>query len=135
MLESVRPYMTSAKFSDFLTPSPLVRKFTQPPLLGSLPSSAFPLTPPSPLGTDVINGSSPNRLHSIASLLHPTVEGVKVDWLVLGSLVGGIDQWGVSGTADDGVAVPEAPVDGQAGVAIGVGRVVEESGHERVRQG
>ena len=30
------PFMTSAKFSDFLTPSPLVRIFTQPPLLASL---------------------------------------------------------------------------------------------------
>ena len=35
------PYMTSAKFSDFLTPSPLVRKFTQPPLLRLLTMSAF----------------------------------------------------------------------------------------------
>ena len=27
------PYMTSEQISDFLTPSPPVRKFTQPPLL------------------------------------------------------------------------------------------------------
>ena len=66
------------------------------------------------------------------SSTHRTVEGVKVDWFVLGSLVGGIDQRSVSGTADYSVAVPEAPVDGQANVAIGVGCVVEESGQERV---
>ena len=40
--------MTSAKISDFLTPSPLDRKFTQPPLLRLLNMSAFegnPLPP------------------------------------------------------------------------------------------
>ena len=63
------------------------------------------------------------------------MEGVKVDRFVLGSLVGGIDQRSVSGTADDGVAVPEAPVDGQANVAIGMSCVVEESGQEIVKQG
>ena len=42
------PYMTSAKFSDFLIPSPLVHIFTQPPLLNSLTSSALPGLP-SPL--------------------------------------------------------------------------------------
>ena len=40
------------------------------------------------------------------------MEGVEVDWLVLGSLVGGVDQRCVCGAADDGVAVAEAPVDG-----------------------
>ena len=46
--------MTSAKISDFLTPpSPLVRKFTQPPLLKLLTMSAFEGTP-SPLSADVI---------------------------------------------------------------------------------
>ena len=60
------------------------------------------------------------------------MEGVKVDWLVLGSLVRGVNQRRVSGTSNDGVAVPEAPVDGQTSVAIGVGRVIEESGQERV---
>ena len=34
-------FRTSAKISDFLTPSPLVRKFTQPPLLRLLTMSAF----------------------------------------------------------------------------------------------
>ena len=43
------PYMTSAKFSDFFTP--LVRKFTQPPL-------CLLLKVP-PLSADVINGSLP----------------------------------------------------------------------------
>ena len=46
--------MTSAKFSDFLTPSPLVRIFTQPPLLNSLTSFAFPGPP---LSVDLIYGS------------------------------------------------------------------------------
>ena len=41
-----RPYMMSAKFSDFSTP--LVRKFTQPPLLRLLTMSAFEGTPPPP---------------------------------------------------------------------------------------
>ena len=39
--------MTSAKFSDFLTPSPLLCIFTQPPLLSFLTASAFGV-PPSP---------------------------------------------------------------------------------------
>ena len=46
--------MMSAKFSDFSTP--LVRKFTQPPLLRLLTMSAFEGSP-SPLSADVINGS------------------------------------------------------------------------------
>ena len=41
-----------------------------------------------------------------------TVEGVEVDGLVLGLLVQGVDERGVGGAADDGVAVAEAPVDG-----------------------
>ena len=46
-LSSVRghPLMMSAKFLDYLTPSPLVRKFTQPHLLGLLTMSAFEGTP------------------------------------------------------------------------------------------
>ena len=39
------PYMMSAKFSEFLIPSPLVRKFMQPPLLRLLTMSAFKGTP------------------------------------------------------------------------------------------
>ena len=35
------PFRTSAKISDFLTPSPLVCKFTQPPLLRLIMMSAF----------------------------------------------------------------------------------------------
>ena len=54
------PYMTTAKCSDFGPPLPLVRIFTQPPLLNSLTSSAFP-GPPLPLSADVINGSSLTR--------------------------------------------------------------------------
>ena len=46
--------MTSAKFSGFWTPSPLVRKFTQPPLLSCSTMSAFVLTPLPPLSADVI---------------------------------------------------------------------------------
>ena len=38
--------MTSAKFSDFWTPSPLVCIFTQPPLLSLLTASAFGVPPP-----------------------------------------------------------------------------------------
>ena len=38
-------HMTSAKFSDFLTPSPLVRKSMQPPLLSFITLSAFEGTP------------------------------------------------------------------------------------------
>ena len=49
------PYRTFAKFSDFLPP--LIRKFTQLPLLRLLTMSAFEGTPPSPLSADVINGS------------------------------------------------------------------------------
>ena len=41
-------HMTSAKFSDFWTP-PLVRKFTQPPLLSFITMSAFEGTPLPPL--------------------------------------------------------------------------------------
>ena len=41
-------HMTSAKFWDFCTPSPLVRKFTQPPLLSCITLSAFGPTPPPP---------------------------------------------------------------------------------------
>ena len=52
------------------------------------------------------------------------MEGVEVDGLVLGSPVQGVNERGVGGTSDDGVAVAEAPVDGQASVAIGVGSVV-----------
>ena len=55
------------------------------------------------------------------------MEGVEVDGLVLGLLVQGVDERGVGGAADDRVAVAEAPVDGQAGVAVGVGCVVEKS--------
>ena len=48
--------MTAAKISDILNSSPLVRKFTHPPLLRLLTMSAFEGTP-SPLSADVINGS------------------------------------------------------------------------------
>ena len=47
-----RPFMTSAKFLGFWTPSPLVRKFTQPPLLSS--GTMLLGQPPSPLGVDVL---------------------------------------------------------------------------------
>ena len=40
--------MTTAKYSDFFTPSPLVRKSTQPPLLRLLTMSAFEGTPLAP---------------------------------------------------------------------------------------
>ena len=59
------PCMTSAKFSDSLTPP--VRKFTQPPLLRLLTMSAFEGTP-SPLSVDVINGSPPRNLQINYSL-------------------------------------------------------------------
>ena len=50
--------MTSAKISDYLilSPSPLVRKFTQAPLLRLPTMSAFEGTP-SPLSAEVLNGS------------------------------------------------------------------------------
>ena len=57
-------HMTSAEFSDFLTPSPLVCKFTQLSLLRLLTKSAFERTPPSPLSEDVLNGSP--LTHNIA---------------------------------------------------------------------
>ena len=66
--------------------------------------------------------SSPAGLHFL------TVEGVKVDGLVLGVLVFGIDERSVGGTTKDGVAIPEAPVDSETGVTIGVRCVIEESG-------
>ena len=40
--------MMPATISDFLTPSPLVRKFMQPPLLRLLTMSAFEGTPSPP---------------------------------------------------------------------------------------
>ena len=43
------PLMTSVIISDFFTPSPLVRKFTQPPLLRLFTTSAFEGTPFPPL--------------------------------------------------------------------------------------
>ena len=55
------------------------------------------------------------------------MEGVKVDGLVLRVLVFGIDEWSVGGTTKDGVAIPEAPVDSETGVAVGVCCIIEES--------
>ena len=66
--------------------------------------------------------SSPAGLHFL------TVEGVKVDGLVLGVLVFGIDERSVGGTTEDGVAIPQAPVDSETGVAVGVSCIIEESG-------
>ena len=42
------PFRTSSQISDFLTPSPLVRKLMQPPLLRLLTMSAFEGTPSTP---------------------------------------------------------------------------------------
>ena len=50
-------FMTSASFSNLLTPSPLVRIFTQPPFLNSLLCPLFQ-DPLPPSRADVINGSS-----------------------------------------------------------------------------
>ena len=58
------PFMTSVKFSDFLTPPPCPRWATglyYKIHATSLTVSAFPLPPP-PLGADVINGWPPCQL-------------------------------------------------------------------------
>ena len=57
--------MMSAKFSDFLTPSPLVCKFTQPPLVRLPTMSAFEGTP---LSADVIYGCPINLLSAFTTL-------------------------------------------------------------------
>ena len=62
------PLRTSAKISDFLTPSPLVCKFTQPSLLRLLTVSAFEGTP-SPLSADVLNGSPRRVLNKARAIL------------------------------------------------------------------
>ena len=69
LLSKGLPYMTSAKISDFFTPSPLVRKFTQPPLLRLLTMSAFEGTP-SPLSADVIHGSPLALTQNSTIILH-----------------------------------------------------------------
>ena len=51
------PLSTSAEISGFWTPSPLVRKITQPTLLISSTMSVFGHTPLPPLGAEVLNGS------------------------------------------------------------------------------
>ena len=68
--------------------------------------------------------SSPAGLHFL------TMEGVKVDGLVLGSLAFGVDERGVGGATDDGVAISKAPVDGKACVAVRMSNIVEESGRK-----
>ena len=67
-------------------------------------------------------------ISSSAGLYFLTVEGIKVDGLVLGSLAFGVDEGCVGGATDDGVAISKAPVDGKACVAVRMRSVVEESG-------
>ena len=63
------PFRTSAKISDFFTPSPLVCKFTQPLLLRLLTMSGLLLkVPPSQLSADVLNGSPPTSLPLLSYL-------------------------------------------------------------------
>ena len=66
-------------------------------------------------------------ISSSAGLYFLTMEGVKVDGLVLGSLAFGVDEGCVGGATDDGVAISKAPVDGKACVAVRMSNVVEES--------
>ena len=73
--------MMSAKFSDFLTPSPHVCFFTQPPLLSFLTASAFEVPPsPLPMQTSYVHDPLPCHLAFYFPLCCREVWSKKIDW-------------------------------------------------------